>query len=151
VLYLPDKKLGKTIEKALSKLKIEKDQYTTEETSSSTTSPEVSNISESSSAPTPPKTMEKVFLKALPLKSIEDIELFKQEVKSGNILIVRVSPLAKKSIDDVKNAVSKLCEFTESVGGDIARLGEERVVITPAFVKIWRERADTTESESTAA
>jgi SepF-like predicted cell division protein (DUF552 family) len=32
-------------------------------------------------------------------------------------------------------------EFTQSVGGDIARLGEERVVITPAFIRIWREKA----------
>jgi len=54
-----------------------------------------------------------------------------------------------KSIDDVKRAVSELCEFTELIGGDIARLGEERVVITPAFVKIWRER--TSEGETPTA
>jgi len=131
--------VDKTIEKILSKIKKEKREQISEETPSSTITPT------SLGAP------EKVYLKALPLRSIEDVDLIKEEVKSGNILIVKVSPLAKKSIDDVKRAVSELCEFTESVGGDIARLGEERVVITPAFVKIWRERADTTESESTAA
>lgn len=82
---------------------------------------------------------EKVYLKALPLRALEDIEMIKQEVKSGNILILKVSPLAKKSLDDVKEAVSQLIEFTQSVGGDIARLGEERVVITPSFIRIWRE------------
>ena len=84
---------------------------------------------------------EKVYLKALPLRDLEDVEMIKQEVKSGNVLILKVSPLAKKSIDDVKTAVSELLEFTQSVGGDIARLGEERVVITPAFIRIWREKA----------
>ncbi len=84
---------------------------------------------------------EKVYLKALPLRDLEDVEMIKQEVKSGNVLILKVSPLAKKSIDDVKTAVGQLMEFTQSVGGDIARLGEERVVITPAFIKIWREKA----------
>ena len=83
---------------------------------------------------------EKVYLKALPLRDLEDVEMIKQEVKSGNVLILKVSPLAKKSIDDVKTAVSELLEFTQSVGGDIARLGEERVVITPASIRIWREK-----------
>jgi len=82
----------------------------------------------------------KVYLKALPLRDLEDVDIVKREVKSGNILILKVSPLAKKSIDDVKRAVSELLEFTQNVGGDIARLGEERVVITPSFVTIWREK-----------
>jgi len=83
---------------------------------------------------------EKVYLKALPLRDLGDVEMIKQEVKSGNVLILKVSPLAKKSIDDVKTAVSELLEFTQTVGGDIARLGEERVVITPSFIRIWREK-----------
>jgi len=94
----------------------------------------------------------KVYLKALPLRDLGDVEMIKQEVKSGNVLILKVSPLAKKSIDDVKTAVSELLEFTQNVGGDIARLGEERVVITPAFIRIWREKtAAAGESLPTAA
>lgn len=81
-----------------------------------------------------------VYLKALPLRDLDDVDMVKREVKSGNILILKVSPLAKKSIDDVKTAVSQLLEFTQLVGGDIARLGEERVVITPSFIRIWREK-----------
>jgi SepF-like predicted cell division protein (DUF552 family) len=45
-----------------------------------------------------------------------------------------------KSIDDVKKAVDELCRFTESIGGDIARLGEERIVVCPPNIKIWREK-----------
>jgi len=82
----------------------------------------------------------KVYLKALPLRALEDLDVVKREVKEGNILILKVSPLAKKSVDDVKRAVSELLEFTRLVGGDIARLGEERVVVTPSFVRIWREK-----------
>lgn len=81
-----------------------------------------------------------VYLKALPLRDLGDVDMVKREVKEGNILILKVSPLAKKSIDDVKTAVSQLLEFTQVVGGDIARLGEERVVITPSFIRIWREK-----------
>ena len=73
----------------------------------------------------------KTYLKAMPLKDVADVENVKNEIKNGNIIILRVTPLANKSIDDVKNAVNELYQFSESIGGDIARLGEERVVICP--------------------
>jgi len=82
----------------------------------------------------------KTYLKAMPLRDLSDLDSVKAEVKSGNILILRIAPLANKSVDDVKRAVNELCEFAESVGGDIARLGEERVVVCPPNVKIWREK-----------
>jgi len=85
-------------------------------------------------------TAGKTYLKAMPLRDLGDLDAVKSEVKSGNILILRITSLANKSIDDVKRAVNELSEFAESVGGDIARLGEERVVICPPNVKIWREK-----------
>jgi len=89
---------------------------------------------------TPANTSTKVYLRALPLRTLDDVETVKREVKSGNILILRISPLAKKSIEDIKRAVDEICEFIKLVGGDIARLGEERVVVTPSSIQIWRER-----------
>jgi SepF-like predicted cell division protein (DUF552 family) len=85
----------------------------------------------------------KTYLKAMPLRELSDLENIKNEVKNGNIIILRVTPLATKSIDDVKNAVNELYQFSESVGGDIARLGEERVVICPKTIRIWREKSPT--------
>jgi SepF-like predicted cell division protein (DUF552 family) len=82
----------------------------------------------------------KTYLKAMPLRDLAELDGVKKEVNSGNILILRITPLANKSLDDVKRAVNELCEFADSVGGDIARLGEERVVICPPGVKIWREK-----------
>lgn len=82
----------------------------------------------------------KTYLKAMPLRDLAELDGVKNEVNSGNILILRITPLANKSLDDVKRAVNELCEFADAVGGDIARLGEERVVICPPGVKIWREK-----------
>jgi SepF-like predicted cell division protein (DUF552 family) len=87
-----------------------------------------------------PKATGKIYLKALSLHSIDDLEKIKNEVKSGNILIIKVEPLAEKSIEDVKRAVGELSEFAESIGGDIARLGEERIVLTPPSIQIWKEK-----------
>jgi len=98
---------------------------------------EAAKVATSGSVSPPPK----VYLKALPLRTLDDVDVVKHEVKSGNILILKISPLAKKSVEDVKRAVSELYDFVQVIGGDIARLGEERVVLTPSFVRIWREKA----------
>lgn len=82
----------------------------------------------------------KTYLKAMPLRDLSDLDTIKDEVNLGNILILRITPLASKSIEDIKRAVNELSEFVEAVRGDIARLGEERVVICPPNVKIWREK-----------
>jgi SepF-like predicted cell division protein (DUF552 family) len=82
----------------------------------------------------------KTYLKAMPLKDLQDVVNVKEEVSNGNIIILRITPLAGKSIEDVKKAVNDLFEFAESSGGDIARLGEERVVVCPKTVRIWREK-----------
>ena len=82
----------------------------------------------------------KTYLKAMPLKDLADVEKVKSEILSGNIVILKLTPLALKSLDDVKVAVNELDKFSGSVGGDIGRLGEERVVICPKNVRIWRER-----------
>jgi len=93
----------------------------------------------STSGPENEKTQKKAYLKALPLRTLDDVKVIKRELESGNILILRISPLARKSVEDVKKAVNELYEFTKSIGGDIARLGEERVVIVPSFIRIWRQ------------
>ncbi len=82
----------------------------------------------------------KTYLKAMPLRDLADLENIKSEVKSGNILILKITPLANKSIQDVSRAVNELFDFAESIGGDIARLGEERIVICPPNIRIWREK-----------
>jgi len=86
------------------------------------------------------EVLDKTYLKAMPLRDLSDLEAIKNEVKNGNVLILRITPLASKSIEDVKHAVNELYEFAESIGGDIARLGEERVVICPQNIRIWREK-----------
>ncbi|HLN44676.1 MAG TPA: cell division protein SepF [Candidatus Sulfotelmatobacter sp.] len=85
------------------------------------------------------------YLKAMPLHELADLETVKNEVKNGNIIILRITPLASKSIEDVKQAVDQLYSFAESIHGDIARLGEERIVICPDKICIWREKTTKTE------
>jgi SepF-like predicted cell division protein (DUF552 family) len=86
----------------------------------------------------PAETSGETYIKAIPLRAYEDVDIIKSEVRAGNIVITNVSPLAKHSIEDVKRAINELNEYAVLVSGDIARLGEERVILTPKTIKIWR-------------
>jgi SepF-like predicted cell division protein (DUF552 family) len=82
-----------------------------------------------------------MYIKAIPLRAYEDIDVIKAEVRAGNIVICNVSPLAKHNIEDVKRGINELNEYAQLIEGDIARLGEERVILTPKMVRIWRNRS----------
>src|SRR2546425_2949715 len=92
-----------------------------------------------------------IYVKALPLQELDDVETIKGEVRTGNILIVRITPLARKSVEETKLAITELTDYTKSLGGDIARLGEERIVITPAGGRGWGEEAASSEGGVPAA
>jgi SepF-like predicted cell division protein (DUF552 family) len=79
-----------------------------------------------------------IYLKAITLRDISDVESIKNDAKKQMILIVRITPMAQKDIEALRKAIDDLYNFVKSTGGDIARLGEERVVITPSAVKIWK-------------
>ncbi len=87
-----------------------------------------------------------IYVKAFPLQELDDVEEIKTEIRSGNIVIVRITPLARKSVDQTKLAITELTDHVKSMGGDIARLGEERIVITPRGVRIWRRESAITDS-----
>ena len=87
----------------------------------------------------------------MPLRSLADLEVIKHEINLGNIIILKITPLARQSIEDVKAVVNELCAFTQSNGGDIASLGEERVVIVPDSINIWRPETAVSEKAPTAA
>lgn len=78
------------------------------------------------------------YVRAMPLTSLKDLDLIERVSAAGNVLIIRITPIAKKSVEETKIAINQLSNFAKREGGDIARLGEERVVLTPRGIKIWR-------------
>ena len=87
----------------------------------------------------------------MPLKTLADVEVIKHELKLGNIIILKITPLAVKSVEEVKNAVNELTAFTKTVGGDIASLGQERVVIVPNSIGICRPETVVSKKSPNAA
>lgn len=131
--------LGKVIDMIVSKVKGEEEQPA-EKPAPETPAAQAPEQAPST-APPQPKT---VYIKTWTLNSLDELERVKGELETGNIAIVRLTPLLDVDLDDVKRAVRKLKKVTAELGGDIASIDEDRIIVTPPHVKIWRKKTPST-------
>ena len=82
------------------------------------------------------------YLKAITIRDPSDVHTIKEDIKKNMILILRVTPLAQKDVDKLRRVVEELYTIAKNTGADIARLGEERIIVTPPGVKIWKPDYD---------
>lgn len=82
------------------------------------------------------------YLKTFTLRDVKDISEIRSDIEKHMILIIRITPLAQRDVDDLRIVVEELHRCVNSLGGDISRLGEERIIITPPSVKIWHKGID---------
>ena len=90
------------------------------------------------------------YVRAMPLNHLKDLDVIEHVLSAGNVLIIKITPIAKRSVEETKIAIKQLTEFTKREGGDIARLGEERVVLTPPGIRIWRDKEEASRNSSAA-
>jgi uncharacterized protein len=76
-------------------------------------------------------------LRAITLEDEDDVPFIKGEIINKTILVLRVTHLAHKNIEELRKVLEEIYESVKDSGGSIARLGDERVIITPDTVKIW--------------
>lgn len=72
------------------------------------------------------------------LSNVSDVQDIMQEVKKGNIVLVDIEQLYKKNTVKLRQSVSELKGTVSDLDGDIARLSEEKVLVTPSGIKIKR-------------
>ncbi len=82
------------------------------------------------------------YLKAITLRDQSDLHSIKEDIKKNMIVILRVTPLAQKDVDQLRKVVEELYSIAKTSGADIARLGEERIIVAPSGVKIWKPEYD---------
>ena len=78
------------------------------------------------------------YLKALTVRDVSDIHQIREDLQRGMVLILRVTPLANKDTDKLRTLVTDLHAAAKENDCDIARLGEERIIVTPSRIKIWK-------------
>ena len=82
------------------------------------------------------------YLKAITIRDPSDVHSIKEDIKKNMILILRVTPLAQKDVEKLRKVVEDLYTIAKNSEADIARLGEERIIVTPPGVKIWKPEYD---------
>ncbi|MDI6811042.1 MAG: cell division protein SepF [archaeon] len=81
----------------------------------------------------------KMYIKIAELTGLYDLRELKKEIYAGNILILDIS-LAKKDKGLVEKAIKDLKMAALDVGGDIAGIADDQVIVAPSGVKIERKK-----------
>ncbi|MEE9565522.1 MAG: cell division protein SepF [Nitrosopumilaceae archaeon] len=88
------------------------------------------------------KQQSPTYLKAITIRDPSDVHSIREDIKKNMILILRVTPLAQNDVEKLRKVVEDLYTIAKNADADIARLGEERIIVTPPGVKIWKPEYD---------
>ncbi|MFN3910208.1 MAG: cell division protein SepF [Candidatus Anstonellaceae archaeon] len=79
------------------------------------------------------------YVKPISLESEQDINLILDELKQKNILLLNISSL-KRNEAKLKMIVDNLKSHVVKINGDIARIDDSRILVTPSKVKIVKAK-----------
>jgi hypothetical protein len=79
------------------------------------------------------------YIKPVALESDADTKLIEEELKNRNIILLNVTPMSKRTAT-LKQVVNNLKRFTTKIDGDIARIDNDKILLTPSRVKIVKKR-----------
>jgi len=80
------------------------------------------------------------FVKPMDLVVDSDVEAIINEAKQGNIVLMNIADLAKRNSLKLKELISMIKTDVKAIDGDIARISQGRVLITPSKVKIIKKK-----------
>jgi SepF-like predicted cell division protein (DUF552 family) len=81
----------------------------------------------------------KILVRPFNLGDFGDIKPILDALREGyTICLVNIRPLKDKDLVELKRAINKLKKTCDAVEGDIAGFGEDYIVITPSFAKVYR-------------
>ena len=79
------------------------------------------------------------YVKPIALQNDSDAVIVEEELKNRNLVLLNISAMARNPTR-LKTIVQKLKSFTVSSNGDMARIDEDKILLTPANVKIVKRR-----------
>jgi len=80
------------------------------------------------------------FVKPLSLATDVDADTAVNEAKSGNIVLLNIGDMSKRNALKLRELVSKIKEGIDLIDGDIARISQDKILITPSKVKIIKKK-----------
>ena len=80
-----------------------------------------------------------MYVKVAELQKYEDAKDFIEHVYNGNILILDLEPLSYDDME-LERTTNELKRVVRDIGGDIAGLGKNLIIVTPEKIKIDRRK-----------
>jgi SepF-like predicted cell division protein (DUF552 family) len=79
------------------------------------------------------------YVKPVALQSDADVALIESELQRKNIILLNISEMEKRP-QTLKGIVDNLKSYVTKIDGDIARLDDQKILLTPTKVKIIKSR-----------
>jgi SepF-like predicted cell division protein (DUF552 family) len=79
------------------------------------------------------------YVKPVALESEADAKVIQDELKQRNIILLNITPMMRNQAK-LRTIVNDLKTFVVKLNGDIARIDNEKILLTPAKVKIVKRR-----------
>jgi len=79
------------------------------------------------------------YVKPIALENESDVQVIMEELKNKNIILLNVSPMAKQT-NKLKTIVDSIKSYVTKINGDIARIDNDKILLTPSKVKIVKSR-----------
>ena len=88
----------------------------------------------------------KVVIRPYWVNDFSDIKMPLDDLREGyTIALINFEELKRKDLLELKRTVNKLKKTCDAINGDIAAFGENWLVATPSFAKVFREPAQKVE------
>lgn len=83
---------------------------------------------------------QKVLVRLFTLRIYEDVTEILNALREGyTIAVIDIKILKQKDSIELKRAVSKIKKTADALEGSIAGFGENTVIVTPSFAKIYKD------------
>jgi len=83
----------------------------------------------------------KVVVRPYVLEDFSDIKEILDTLREGyTIALVNIKPLKDKDLVELKRSINKLKKTCDAIKGDIAGFGDDYIVVTPSFARIYRTK-----------
>ena len=75
------------------------------------------------------------------ISDFSDVKQILKALREGyTIALVNIRPIKDKDLIELKRAINKLKKTCDAIDGDIAGFGDDYIVCTPAFARIYRQK-----------
>ena len=82
---------------------------------------------------------QKVIVRPFVITDFNDVKVILDSLReSYTIALINIKPLKEKDLLELKRAINKLKKTCEAIEGDIAGFGDDYIVVTPSFARIYR-------------